>query len=74
MKLEEMVTLLRSAGVESSAVDLAINAWQMGAECEREECAAMLEAREYLHDRNDKYKDLITTACAKAIRNRGEIK
>ena len=43
MKLNEMVTLLRSAGVGESAVNLAINAWDMGAELEREECAVACE-------------------------------
>ena len=43
MKKEEMVTLLRSAGVDENAVNLAINAWEMGAEHEREECAKACE-------------------------------
>jgi len=43
MKLNEMVTLLRSAGVDESAISLAINAWDMGAESEREECAVACE-------------------------------
>ena len=36
MNKQEMVTLLRSAGVDESAVTLALNAWEMGAEYERE--------------------------------------
>ena len=39
MKKSEMVSLLRSAGVDENAVTLAINAWEMGAEDEREACA-----------------------------------
>jgi len=38
MKKQEMVALLRSAGVDENAVTLAINAWEMGADWEREEC------------------------------------
>ena len=38
-----MVALLRSAGVDENAVTLAINAWEMGAEDEREECALLCE-------------------------------
>ena len=36
MNKQEMVTLLRSAGVDQNAVTLAVNAWEMGAEYERE--------------------------------------
>jgi len=43
MKKEEMVSLLRSAGVNESSISLAINAWEMGAESEREECAVACE-------------------------------
>lgn len=43
MKKHEMVALLRSAGVDENAVTLAINAWEMGAEEEREECAKLCE-------------------------------
>ena len=43
MKKHEMVALLRSAGVDENAVTLAINAWEMGAECERAECLALCE-------------------------------
>ena len=43
MKKEEMVTLLRSAGVDENAVTLAVNAWELGAENEREECANACE-------------------------------
>jgi hypothetical protein len=39
MKKHEMVALLRSAGVDENAVTLAINAWEMGAEWERNACA-----------------------------------
>lgn len=38
MKKEEMVTLLRSAGVDENAVTLAINAWELGVEWERDAC------------------------------------
>ena len=43
MKKEEMVTLLRSAGVDENAVTLAVNAWELGSECEREACATACE-------------------------------
>ena len=43
MKKEEMVTLLRSAGVDENAVTLAVNAWEMGVEDERKECANACE-------------------------------
>ena len=43
MKKHEMVALLRSAGVDENAITLAINAWEMGAEDEREECAKLCE-------------------------------
>ena len=43
MKKHEMVALLRSAGVDENAVTLAINAWEMGAESQKEECALLLE-------------------------------
>jgi len=43
MKKEEMVSLLRSAGVDENAVTLAVNAWEMGAEDERKECANACE-------------------------------
>jgi hypothetical protein len=36
MNKQEMVALLRSACVDENAVTLAINAWEMGAEYERE--------------------------------------
>jgi len=40
---EEMISLLRSAGVDENAVTLAINAWELGAENERGECANACE-------------------------------
>jgi hypothetical protein len=43
MKKEEMVSLLRSAGIDENAVTLAVNAWDLGAEDEREECAVACE-------------------------------
>jgi hypothetical protein len=43
MKKEEMIALLRSAGVDENAVNLAINAWEMGTEHERDECAKACE-------------------------------
>ena len=43
MKKHEMVALLRSAGVDENAVTLATNAWEMGAEEEREACAIKCE-------------------------------
>lgn len=43
MKKEEMVSLLRSAGIDENAVNLAMNAWEMGAEWEREECLFIIE-------------------------------
>jgi hypothetical protein len=43
MKKEEMITLLRSAGVDENAVTLAINAWELGSEWEREQCATATE-------------------------------
>ena len=43
MNKQEMVTLLRSACVDENAVTLAINAWEMGVEDEREECALLCE-------------------------------
>jgi len=43
MTKEEMVSLLRSAGIDENAVNLAINAWEMGAEWEREECLEVVE-------------------------------
>jgi hypothetical protein len=43
MKKEEMITLLRSAGVDENAVTLAVNAWELGAEEEREACALIVE-------------------------------
>ena len=36
MNKQEMVTLLRSACVDENAVTLAVNAWEMGVEYERE--------------------------------------
>lgn len=36
MRKDEMITLLRSAGVGENAVTLAINAWELGVEWERE--------------------------------------
>lgn len=38
MKKQEMIILLRSAGVDENAVTLATNAWEMGAEWQKEEC------------------------------------
>jgi hypothetical protein len=35
MKKQEMITLLRSAGVDENAVTLATNAWEMGAEWQK---------------------------------------
>ena len=39
MKLDEMVCLLRGAGVDEALVTLAINAWEMGAEWTRADIA-----------------------------------
>jgi hypothetical protein len=36
MNKQEMVSILRSAGVDENAVNLAVNAWEMGVEYERE--------------------------------------
>jgi hypothetical protein len=47
MKKHEMVALLRSAGVDENAVTLAINAWEMGAEDEREECLKIAESKRH---------------------------
>ena len=47
MKKHEMVALLRSAGVDENAVTLAINAWEMGVEDEREECLKIAESKRY---------------------------
>ena len=58
MKKEEMVSLLRSAGVDENAVNLAINAWEMGAEFEREEC---LKIKDLLHPMNFGGKQTYTT-------------
>jgi len=49
MKKQEMITLLRSAGVDENAVNLAVNAWEMGAEWQKEECCLVLED---LHSRD----------------------
>jgi len=43
MNKQEMVTLLRSACVDENAVTLAINAWEMGAEWQKNECVFLLE-------------------------------
>ena len=43
MKKQEMVTLLRSAGVDENAVTLATNAWEMGAESQKEDCLGVFE-------------------------------
>ena len=63
MKKEEMITLLRSAGVDENAVNLAINAWEMGAEYEREQCAIATEQAGI--------SGLGTLAAAVIIRKRG---
>ena len=63
MKKEEMITLLRSAGVDENAVNLAINVWEMGVEYEREQCAADCE--------NAGLSGLGTLAAALIIRGRG---
>ncbi len=49
MKKQEMITLLRSAGVDENAVTLATNAWEMGAEWQKKECVLVLED---LHSRD----------------------
>jgi hypothetical protein len=36
MNKQEMVSILRSAGVDENAVNLAVNAWEMGVEYEKE--------------------------------------
>jgi len=36
MNKQELVSILRSAGVDENAVTLAVNAWEMGVEYERE--------------------------------------
>lgn len=61
MKKHEMVALLRSAGVDENAVTLAINAWEMGAESQKEECALLLEQ---LHER-DKMSNYYKVAAVK---------
>ena len=50
MKKEEMITLLRSAGVDENAVNLAINAWEMGVEYEREQQEKWLEQLKGVQD------------------------
>ena len=44
VKKEEMVMLLRSAGADEIAVNTAMNAWELGAEWEREECLEIVES------------------------------
>ena len=61
MKKHEMVALLRSAGVDENAVTLAINAWEMGAECQKEECALLLEEL----DNKDKMSNYYKVAAVK---------
>ena len=61
MKKHEMVALLRSAGVDENAVTLAINAWEMGAESQKEECALLLEQ---LHEQ-DKMSNYYKVAAVK---------
>jgi hypothetical protein len=36
MNKQELISILRSAGVDENAVNLAVNAWEMGVEHERE--------------------------------------
>jgi len=43
MNKQEMVTLLRSACVDENAVTLAVNAWEMGAEWQKNQCVHLLE-------------------------------
>ena len=52
MTKEEMVSLLRSAGVDENAVNLAVNAWEMGAECERQDCLKIVESYDNGLERN----------------------
>lgn len=61
MKKHEMVALLRSAGVDENAVTLAINAWEMGAENQKEECALLLEQL----DEKDKLSNYYKVAAVK---------
>ena len=61
MKKHEMVALLRSAGVDENAVTLAINAWEMGAESQKEECALLLEQL----DEQDKMSNYYKVAAVK---------
>jgi hypothetical protein len=43
MNKQELVSILRSAGVDENAVNLAVNAWEMGAEWQKEQCALLCE-------------------------------
>jgi hypothetical protein len=43
MNKQELVSILRSAGVDENAVTLAVNAWEMGAEWQKKECVLLLE-------------------------------
>ena len=43
MNKQELVSILRSAGVDKNAVNLAVNAWEMGAEWQKEQCALLCE-------------------------------
>jgi hypothetical protein len=61
MKKHEMIALLRSAGVDENAVTLATNAWEMGAECQKEECALLLEEL----DEKDKISNYYKVAALK---------
>ena len=56
MKKHEMVALLRSAGVDENAVTLATNAWEMGAEFQKEECALLLEELDEKDKMSNYYK------------------
>jgi len=72
MTKHEMVTLLRSVGCDENTVIAMSNAYEMGAEYEREECAKICaELADTLFCHNDKAGVEITESLRDAIRARG---
>ena len=69
MKKVEFLSLLRITGIGENAIILASNAYDMGAEFEREECAKLMDEMSVKDNLTNYYK-----VASNAIRARGQEK
>lgn len=61
MSKEELIEMLKIANCDINTIIFAVNAWEMGAECQKEECALLLEEL----DEKDKMSNYYKVAAVK---------